>query len=56
MYGLITNVKEMTHYLNIIFRVSTLQSPTDIEKSIDPKIMQLNARVRKESFEKLFRF
>lgn len=49
-------VKKMTHYLNIIFRVSTLQSPTDIEKSSDPKIMELNARVRKERFEKLFRF
>lgn len=56
MCGLITNVKEMTHYLNIIFRVSTLQSPTDIEKSSDPKIIQLNAGVRKESFEKLFTF
>lgn len=48
--------REMTHNLNIIFRVSTLQSPTDIEKSLDPKIMQLYAGVRKKSFEKLFTF
>lgn len=52
--GLITNVKE-THYFNIIFRVYALQSKTDLNKSIDPKVMQLNRRDRKVSFKKLFR-
>lgn len=37
------------HFFNIIFRVYALQS-----QSIDPKVMQLNRRDRKVSFEKLF--
>lgn len=53
--GLITNVKEMPHYFNILFRVYALQSQTDLDKSIDPKVMQLNRRDRKVSFKKLFR-
>lgn len=53
--GLITNVKEMPHNFDIIFRVHALQSQTDLDKSIDPKVMQLNRRERKESFEKSFR-
>lgn len=48
-------LKEMPHYFNIIFRVYALQSQTDLDKSIDPKVMQLNRRDRKVSFEKLFR-
>lgn len=48
-------LKEMPHYFNIIFRVYALQSKTDLDKSIDPKVMQLNRRDRKVSFEKLFR-
>lgn len=47
--GLITNVKKKPHFFNIIFRVYALQS-----QSIDPKVMQLNRRDRKVSFEKLF--
>lgn len=53
--GLITNVKEMPHYFNIIFRVYALQSKTDLDKSIDAKVKQLNMRHIKVSFEKLFR-
>lgn len=53
--GLITNVKEMPHYFNIIFRVYALQSQTDLDRSIDPKVTQLNRRDRNVSFEKLFR-
>lgn len=53
--GLITNVKEMPHYFNIIFRVYALQSQTNLDKSINPKVMQLNRRDIKVSFEKLIR-
>lgn len=48
--GLIPNVKEMPHYFNIIFRVYALQSQTDLDKSIDLKVMQLN-KVARDSFE-----
>lgn len=54
-HGLITNVKAMPYYFNIIFRVYALQSKTDLNKSIDPKVMQLNRRDRQVSFEKLLR-
>lgn len=53
--GLIMNVKEMPYYFNIIFRVYALQPKTDLNKPIDPKVMQLNRRNRQVSFEKLLR-
>lgn len=49
--ALITNLKEMLHCLNILLRacICTLHSQTDFDKLLNPKVMQLNPRFRKES-------